>query len=56
MSVTYEVPAKWAETALIDEGGYRQKYHQSISDPEGFWRDEARRIDWIRAFTVVKCP
>jgi len=54
MSLTYEVPADWAANALVDGAGYDEKYRRSIFDPEGFWREEAMRIDWIRPFTTVK--
>jgi acetyl-CoA synthetase len=50
----YPVPADWAENALIDEARYREMYESSIADPEGFWRKEAQRIDWIKPFSVVK--
>jgi propionyl-CoA synthetase len=29
-------------------GDYRQAYELSVRDPEGFWREAARAIDWIR--------
>jgi len=29
-------------------------YAASIADPETFWADEARRIDWVRPFSQVK--
>jgi acetyl-CoA synthetase len=29
-------------------------YARSISNPEEFWREQARRIDWIKRFTKVK--
>ena len=29
-------------------------YARAGSDPDGFWRDEANRIDWIKPFTKVK--
>ena len=32
---------------------YRELYRRSIEDPEGFWREEARRIDWHRPFAQV---
>jgi acetyl-CoA synthetase len=50
----YPVPAEWAETALIDEAGYHEKYRQSVTDPDAFWRAEAQRIDWISPFETVK--
>lgn len=50
----YPVPPYWAENALIDEAGYNQKYRQSISDPDIFWRAEAQRIDWIAPFSTVQ--
>jgi len=50
----HPVPEEWARTALIDAAGYEEKYRRSIEDPEGFWREEAQRIDWIKPFTQVK--
>jgi len=50
----YPVPAQWADRALIDDARYREMYARSISDPDGFWAEEAKRIDWIRPFTQVK--
>ena len=50
----YPVPSKWAETALIDADRYANMYRESVEDPEGFWRREAQRIDWIQPFTTVK--
>jgi propionyl-CoA synthetase len=29
-------------------GVYRQVYERSITDPDGFWRDAAAGIDWVR--------
>ncbi len=52
--VIHPVPRQWAENALIDAEGYAQKYHFSVEAPDGFWRGEAQRIDWIRPFTQVK--
>src|SRR5690606_37325649 len=54
VSEVHPVTAQWAENALIDKAAYQEKYRRSVEDPEGFWREEARRIDWIRPFTKVK--
>ncbi|MGB3378127.1 MAG: acetyl-coenzyme A synthetase N-terminal domain-containing protein, partial [Allopontixanthobacter sediminis] len=50
----HPVPDEWAKSALIDEAGYHEKYRQSVTDPDTFWRREAQRIDWIRPFETVK--
>ena len=50
----YPVPAQWAETALVGDARYQDMYRRSVEDPEGFWRDEAKRVDWIKPFTKVK--
>ncbi len=50
----YPVPAEWAEKALIDADRYADLYRESVEDPEGFWRREAQRIDWIKPFTEVR--
>ena len=50
----YPVPGEWARKALIDANRYEAMYRESVEDPEGFWRREAARIDWIKPFTKVK--
>ena len=50
----YDVPAEWAKRAFIDEAKYRDMYKRSVEDPNGFWAEQAKRIDWIKPFTKVK--
>jgi acetyl-CoA synthetase len=50
----YPVPEHWAQSAHIDEAGYHALYQRSVEDPEGFWAEEATRLDWITPFTRVK--
>ncbi len=40
--------------ALIDAKSHALMQEKSISDPEGFWAEQAKQIDWITPFTVVK--
>ena len=54
MSKTYAVDSATADRALIDAAGYEEMYQQSVSDNEGFWAEQAERIDWIKPFTKVK--
>ncbi|HEY6028561.1 MAG TPA: acetate--CoA ligase [Pseudolabrys sp.] len=50
----YAVPADWQRRALIDDAKYKEMYARSIKDPNGFWAEQAKRIDWIKPFTKVK--
>ena len=34
-------------------GRYEEVFHQSLADPEGFWGEAAKGIDWYREPTVV---
>jgi len=51
---TYAVPADWQKRAFVDDAKYQEMYARSIKDPNGFWAEHARRIDWIKPFTKVK--
>jgi acetyl-CoA synthetase len=50
----FPVPDELAQSAWIDEAGYFRMYERSIADPEGFWGEHGRRIDWMRPYTKVK--
>ncbi len=50
----HPVPAEWKSRAYIDNDKYLAMYKRSVDDPEGFWREHAGRIDWIKPFTKVK--
>ncbi|MGI9270652.1 MAG: acetate--CoA ligase [Woeseiaceae bacterium] len=54
MSEVYPVNAAVSERALIDESGYDEMYARSVSDNEGFWAEQAQRLDWIKPFSKVK--
>ena len=50
----HPVPQAWKERAWCDAAQYEAMYRRSIDDPEGFWGDEAARLDWIAPWTQVK--
>ncbi len=54
MKEIYPVPDKFKETARISEADYFNRYQYSIEQPEAFWAEEAKKIDWIKPFTQVK--
>ena len=50
----YPVSKELEEFSTLNESDYIQLYRQSVDDPEAFWGEQAKRIDWIRPFSVVK--
>jgi acetyl-CoA synthetase len=50
----YDVPADWATRAWIDDSKYREMYACSVSDPNGFWAEQGKRIGWMKPFTKVE--
>jgi acetyl-CoA synthetase len=50
----YNVPAEWASRAFIDNEKYLGMYKRSLEDPNGFWGEAGKRIDWIKPYTRVK--
>lgn len=50
----YAVPAEWASRAWVDEQKYQSMYKRSVEDPEGFWADMGKRVDWIKPYTKIK--
>jgi acetyl-CoA synthetase len=50
----YEVPAAFAARARISAKRYAADYERSVTDPESFWGEVGRRLDWIRPYTKVK--
>ncbi|AXO16588.1 acetate--CoA ligase [Thalassospira indica] len=50
----YPVPDDIAKGALIDKAKYDAMYKQSVEDPEGFWGEHGKRIDWIKPYNTVK--
>ena len=47
-------PAEIAASAHADAARYAQMHARSVADPEGFWREEGLRLDWMRPYTTVK--
>ena len=50
----YPVRPEVAANTLTDEATYKAMYQQSVVNPDGFWREQAKRLDWIQPFTTVK--
>lgn len=52
--VVYKVPAAFAAQANLSSEKYKQMYAASLADPDAFWREHGRRLDWIEPYKKVK--
>ncbi len=50
----HPVSKEWAGRAYVNAEKYQEMYRKSVEDPEGFWAEQAERVDWIKPFTKVK--
>ena len=46
--------AEFAANAHADEAKYREMYAASIADPDAFWGEQGKRLDWIKPYSKVK--
>jgi acetyl-CoA synthetase len=53
-NTVFPVSKETAKNAWCDETEYFRLYGQSIDDPESFWGDQGKRIDWFTPYTRVK--
>ncbi len=51
---TYAPSAELAANAHADQATYEEMYARSINDPDLFWGEEGKRLDWIKPYTKVK--
>ncbi len=50
----YPVSEEWKRGTLCDSETYRSMYERSVADPEAFWAEHGKRIDWIRPYAKIK--
>jgi acetyl-CoA synthetase len=50
----FPVPAALAKSAWVDNAKYLAMYQASVDDPQKFWGEHGKSIDWIKPFTQVK--
>ena len=51
---TYPILESARDRALIDDATYQAWYKQSVADPDAFWGEHGKRIDWFTPYTKVK--
>ena len=47
----YEVPEFWRKRGLVDQAKYEAMYAASVKDPDAFWGEHGKRLDWIKPYT-----
>ena len=52
--LVFEVPENVKAATLVDEAKYHEMYAESLRDPDAFWGEHGKRIDWISPYTKVK--
>ncbi|MAN72930.1 MAG: acetate--CoA ligase [Henriciella sp.] len=50
----HPVPEAFAKQANLTPEKYAEMYKSSIEDPEAFWAEHGKRIEWMKPFTQVK--
>ena len=50
----FPVPDATATTAHVDAQRYEAMYRASVADPEAFWSEHGRAVDWLRPYTQVR--
>ncbi|WP_114287592.1 acetate--CoA ligase [Candidatus Halocynthiibacter alkanivorans] len=53
-SKTYAPSAAFSAHAHADEATYKKMYAASVNDPEAFWGEQGKRLDWITPYSKVK--
>lgn len=51
---TFPVPEDAKARALVTKDQYQAMYKKSVEDPEGFWAEHGKRIDWIKPYSKIK--
>ncbi|PRY22623.1 acetyl-coenzyme A synthetase [Aliiruegeria haliotis] len=51
---TGAIPKDFAKNAHITAAKYEEMYAASVADPEKFWGEHGKRLDWIKPYTKVK--
>ena len=50
----HQPPAEIVARALVNPDQYAEMYAASVADPEAFWGEQGKRLDWIEPYTRVK--
>ena len=47
-NLVFRVPENWSKQAYVNKPKYEKKYKLSIKNNDDFWKNEGKRITWIK--------
>ncbi|MEM8785769.1 MAG: acetate--CoA ligase [Pseudomonadota bacterium] len=53
-TTVFPVGDEWAQSAHVDNEAYLKLYQASLDDPDAFWGEHGKRIDWMRPYSTVR--
>ena len=51
---TYPPTSEFSKDAHVNAQGYAEMYDASIKDPDSFWSEHGKRVDWNKPFSITK--
>ncbi|WP_306341277.1 acetyl-coenzyme A synthetase N-terminal domain-containing protein, partial [Shimia marina] len=51
---SFSPSAELTQNAHIDTATYEEMYASSLADPEAFWGEHGKRVEWIKPYSKVK--
>ena len=52
--LVFKTRPEWVKSALINKTKYQKKYSDSIKNNNEFWKNEGKRITWIKPYKKIK--
>ena len=46
----FNPPPQIVKNTKVTAKQYEEMYARSVNDPDGFWGEQAKRLDWIKPF------
>ncbi len=50
----FPISENFGDNAHCDNSNYLKMYQRSIEEPEAFWNENGKRIDWFKPYTQIK--
>ena len=54
MTEKIKIRENWIQNAKVNKNDYALLYEKSINKNEEFWKEQGKRVDWIKPFSKIK--